>query len=294
MTYLMRAAYAGASDLRMRIPELKALRDRSVAVFGLGCLGAPSALEFARAGIKRVSIVDHDAVEAGTIVRWPFGLEAVGRAKCEVLAGFITANYPFTAVRQIPLRVGGVREGPEGKPERELLEEALRGIDLIYDATAELGVQHFLADRARELNVAYVAVSGTPGGWGGRVVRLAGANGPCWNCIQTAMDEPGAPSPPSGPDAAPQGRGCGDPTFEAAGFDMAQIAMLGVRVAVGELCRDVEGGYPAIPENVLVVELRGDDGCAILPSVKGRIIDRHEECDGCRAFAHRPVVGGAL
>ena len=41
-TYLIRSGRAGIDAVQVRVPELAPLRDKRIAVFGLGCLGAPS------------------------------------------------------------------------------------------------------------------------------------------------------------------------------------------------------------------------------------------------------------
>src|SRR5215216_2105745 len=41
--YLARPGVAGRADLKARIPELAPLANHAVALFGLGCIGAPSA-----------------------------------------------------------------------------------------------------------------------------------------------------------------------------------------------------------------------------------------------------------
>ena len=71
--YGAKVFYASPTDLFTRIPELKPLREKTVAVFGLGCLGAPSVLEFARAGVECIRLVDFDVVDPATGVRWPLG-----------------------------------------------------------------------------------------------------------------------------------------------------------------------------------------------------------------------------
>jgi hypothetical protein len=54
--YIARAGRAGPGDLQARMPELFPLRSKVVAQIGVGCLGAPSALEFTRAGIAEIRV----------------------------------------------------------------------------------------------------------------------------------------------------------------------------------------------------------------------------------------------
>ena len=94
--YLVRAGRAGRADLISRVPELAALQGHRVAVIGLGGVGAPSTLEFARSGVGELRLLDHDIIDPGTIVRWPLGIHAAGLSKAEALSHFIANNYPYT------------------------------------------------------------------------------------------------------------------------------------------------------------------------------------------------------
>src|SRR6266705_1979637 len=91
---LIRANRYGEKDRQVRAPELNCLASRSVGVFGLGCVGAPSAMELARAGVSRLWLVDRDMVDPATALRWPLGITAAGIPKSHALAEFIHSNYP--------------------------------------------------------------------------------------------------------------------------------------------------------------------------------------------------------
>ncbi|MBE3046908.1 ThiF family adenylyltransferase [Candidatus Bathyarchaeota archaeon] len=280
--YLVRGHYASRDELRERIPELHPLKDKSIAVFGLGCLGAPSALEFAKAGIRRIHLVDHDTVDPATAVRWPVGFRAAGHGKADLLHGIIRRDYPYTESKPFPFRMGRTRS-PEtdSRSDMEIIEDIFKGVDLVYDATAELGVQHFLSDRARALRITYIGVAGTLGGWGGKVFRIRPhPESGCWLCYQWHCQAGGIPEPPSAPDQ--QGRvqpaGCADPTFTGAGFDMLYIALAGVRMAVSTLCEGATNAYPKSAWDVLHIRLRGDNGTLVVPTYATYEITRHPEC----------------
>jgi hypothetical protein len=113
----VRADRAGISDLATRLPEFRDFQNSKVAVIGLGCIGAPSALEFARSGVGRLSLLDPDIVEAGTTIRWPYGLTAVGRLKAEVLFTEISRNY--LSVENLQARCLRLGQPNQPQPERE-------------------------------------------------------------------------------------------------------------------------------------------------------------------------------
>ncbi len=82
--YSAKVFYASPDDVATRTPELYPLREKAVAVFGLGTLGAESVLEFARSGVRKICIVDHDIVDPATTVRWPMGFVVAGHFVCAV------------------------------------------------------------------------------------------------------------------------------------------------------------------------------------------------------------------
>lgn len=281
--YLARAGRAGADDILVRTPELRVLREKTLCVFGLGCLGAPSTLEFARAGVGELRIVDHDFVDPGTAGRWPLGLSACGLPKAKVLEEFISRNYPSTRVMPVVHLIGGVRDPKGGVPsDLDVLKTVTEGASAIYDATAEVGVQHYLSHLARSLGIPYIGVVGTYGGWGGKIVsivpdRTAG----CWMCYRYAFDDGTIPEPPSDPKGEVQPLGCGDVTFTGAGFDMSLIALSGVRMAVSVLCGGADGSYPPADWDVMTMSLRTEDGRHIAPAFREYKLLKHVDCPYC-------------
>lgn len=279
VTYLARAGYAGPSDLAARTPELTSLSGRCLAVVGLGGLGAPSVLEFARAGVGELRLVDHDFVDAGTIVRWPFGLQFAGMMKTGGLEAFLKANYPYTQVRSWTHKIGA----PDAKPpDVEVMAEVLSGVHLLYDASAEVGIQYLLADLAAEQGIPYVCVSTTPGAWGGLVARArSGVTDGCWMCLQHSLMDGSIPLPPLDPNGETQPAGCANPTFTGTGFDVAQVALAGVRLAVQTVLASAPGAYPNVAWDVAVISLRDRDGRMIAPAWETFSLARHPSCPLC-------------
>lgn len=276
VSFLARATRFGSSDFRSRIPELGPLADKTIAVFGLGCLGAASTLEFARAGIGALRLVDYDYVDPATIVRWPIGLSAAGRAKATVLENFIGQEYPYTSVTSSPgWRIGGLSEGRGG--DYDAIDAVVGDASLVYDATAEYGVQHFLSAIAWTRRVPYIGVESTLGAWGGRVIRIVlGTKAGCWECVQSARVRGEIPQPPvdlSNVDFQPEG--CADPTFTGANFDTAEAALMGVRAATSFLTSNDEDW------NVATLALRGSDGKRIPPTWTMMRVDPEPNCLTC-------------
>jgi hypothetical protein len=278
--HFIRTGACGEADLRARIPGLGVLADASIACVGMGGLGAAAAIEFAKAGVGRLTIIDNDHVDPGTAVRWPLGALAAGRSKTLVLQEFIGENWPYVEVCPLENRIGF-----EQKPtDVDRLENALGSANLIFDASAELGVQHYLSDLARSRGIPYVLVWTQPGGWGGLIARfMPGKSGGCWRCLQAALTGGAIPYPPFDASGNLQPQGCADPTFVATGFDLSWIATSAVRMAVGALGGTRAGSYPSGDWDVLVTETRGTDGEAIPPTSKSFVLTANSGCPVCRS-----------
>ena len=281
--FFYRTGRAGQVDVAARVPELAPLRQQVVVVFGLGAIGAPTALELARAGIKTLRLVDGDFVDPATMARWPYGFEMAGRAKVAAIEEVIRKNYPFTKVEAVPRRIGSIRNHNETEEsELELVERLCGGASLIVDATAEVGVQHFLSDTAAEFGVGYLGIDASPGAWGGRICRIRPQHTKgCWMCYRASLLDGTIKNPPEAVEDDIQPPGCGDPTFTGAGFDLVSTAMLGVRVAVSTLCEGNGNGYPECDWDVAIASYRDADGRLLAPQVETFRLTPHPECPKC-------------
>jgi len=277
--YFARAGRAGRDDLAARVPEIGVLRERTIAVVGTGGLGAPSAIEFARGCVRELRTLDGDFVDPGTSIRWPFGFPAAGRKKVSSLEQFISRHYPYTKVVPFHHRIGTIAETGLEPSDLQELHRLLDGTHLLYDSSAEVGLHHLLSDLAAERAIPYICVSTTPGAWGGRILRIKpGKTEGCWMCLQHATSDGTIPRPPSDPAATVQPRGCADPTFTGTGFDVAEVALNGVRLAVSTLAGGLGGAYPDAECDVAIISFRDEHGRRIEPRWQTFKLRRHPRC----------------
>ena len=277
--HLVRAARAGAADFAARVPEVAAMRNVAVGIFGLGCVGAPIALDLARASAKALLITDDDFVEAGTAVRWPFGISTVGLAKVDAVAQFVNANYPLTSVRGFKHRIG-TPPGTSPLRDRDVLNDIFGTADLILDATAEFGVQRLLSDLALDREIPYIGVYATHGGYGGEVMRLVKGRTGCWMCLALHRADGTIPGPVSKPGEWAQPPGCAAPTFSGGSWDLTEMSLAAVRMAVGTIV----GGDDDYEWDVGVLSLRAADGRRIAPQWQTFSLAPHPNCTGCKAL----------
>jgi len=238
--YFTRGERLSRPDLQARIPKLRGLEDRCVALVGLGSLGASITMELARAQLGELRVLDFDLVQAGTIVRWPYGLSAVAAPKPNFLHHVLAAEYPFTRVVPFVRMLGEVSDSRR-ETDFNFLARMFEGVDLVIDATGELGVQQLVADAAERLNLPQLMVWATEGGRGGMVASLSIGESGCWHCLQQAIDDEQIEAPPYDPTGTIQPRGCGTRTFTGASFDLLPLVAQAARTATEMLVRSGQG-----------------------------------------------------
>ena len=277
--HFIRAGRTGVEDYLQRVPETRFLQEKRITLVGLGCLGAPIAMELAQAGIGHLHLVDHDFVDPPSTVRWPMGTPAFGVYKVDALRRYICQHFPYTTVSGDVWQIGSVQR-QSGAEQLRMADHLLEGTSLIIDASAEHGVQRFLSEFARHHGIPYVWVWGTRGSWGGVVGRVFPDRGACWACIESADRRGELPQAPEDATGELQPAGCGDPTFTGAGFDMHFLSISAVRLAVATLT-DPHHGYPSQDCNVQVVTLRSAAGELVSPRWESFTIPRSDRCEFC-------------
>lgn len=265
---------AGQADIGLRVPAYSLLRDKAIAVFGLGAIGAPLAIDLARNGVKRLHLVEHDIVEPGNTVRWPLGADAWGQRKVQAIADFIAREYPATEVLPHQQAIGAFNPIPDS----QLIASIVSDVDLVIDGTAAWGVTQLLEGASRAKGVPLIQFSATPTLWGGTVVRYSGMGG-CPVCLEHVWNAekddvrrieraPGA----EGEGALTQPPGCAERTFTGGSFDLGELSLQAVRLAISTL--ETPGGDSIIQTLSLADPL----GNRILPVWREEPLPKHSEC----------------
>lgn len=101
-------------------------------VVGAGGLGSPVALYLGTAGVGRITIVDHDAVDLTNLQRQiAHNLERVGHPKAESARDAIAAINPEVLVRPLVLRA-----------DAQELDELVRDADVVVDCCDNFATRH--------------------------------------------------------------------------------------------------------------------------------------------------------
>src|SRR5262249_10391097 len=275
--YFARAGRAGREGMTVRVPQLAHLSTCKVTQIGLGGIGGPSAIEWARCGLGELRIADFDYIDPGTAVRWPLGIQSAGFSKALLLRHFITTNWPYTKVTDYSHCIGTIRNSETS--DLEIFNTLLDNADLIFDASAEVGVHHLLSDLASDRRIPYLLAWTTPGAWGGLIARIVpGETKGCWNCLQWAREDGTIPSPPSDPDGDIQPLGCANPTFTGASFDIQHIALGAVRLGAATLDTRAQNRTLDFDWDVAVISMRDSNGGLIAPQWKTFPLQQHPSC----------------
>lgn len=107
-------------------PSLTAAK---VVMLGAGALGSNLAEQLVRMGLKDLTVVDADWLEAGNLVRHTLTLQDLFRNKAEALAERLNRSNPTARVRSLVLKAPSVNKA-------EALEQSLQQATLVIDATA--------------------------------------------------------------------------------------------------------------------------------------------------------------
>ncbi len=280
--YVVHGHRLTARDLTERIPTLRGLSEKTVALAGVGAMGGPLSFELARAQLGELRLLEHDIIDAGTVVRWPVGITAAGFHKLAVAESVLPPNWPFTAVRAFQHRIGMVPSPEEelDRPEHEVVSEFLEGASIYVDATAEFGVSHLMSGLADEAGIPQVYVWGAEGGWGGGVARIVPGETGCWMCLRKHIAGKTIVPPPYANTDLIQPRGCGAPTWTGSSFDALAIVAQAARVICGTL---LHGRVGEAPPDVFICSQPPNDGLATAPVWTPYPLERHPECAYCAA-----------
>ena len=153
-------------------PGQHALKAATVAIVGIGGLGAPAALYLAAAGVGRLRLIDDDVVSLSNLQRQVlYDTESIGALKVERAAAALKALNPHVEVEAVAARL------PAPSTEEAPL---LAGADIVLDGTDGFATRFAVSAACRALG--RTLVSGAVGRWEGQVVTFK-PGGPCYRCL---------------------------------------------------------------------------------------------------------------
>ncbi|GLZ40784.1 ThiF family adenylyltransferase [Actinokineospora sp. NBRC 105648] len=173
--------HADVFDRVRGVFETDILRDRAVAVLGLGSGGSVVVRELARSGVGRFLLVDHDRLEVGNVCRHECGLADVGRLKTNAVRELILDRNPDAEVTTLDLRISS-----ETVDELTAAIKAA-GVDVVVCAT-DNRESRLLVNRLCVLAGLPALFAGVfRRAYGGQVLRYLPGLTPCYQCFVSAV-----------------------------------------------------------------------------------------------------------
>jgi hypothetical protein len=109
-------------------PRLATLQNATVAMLGCGSVGAPVAISLARAGVRKLILVDQENLKGANVGRHPLGVRSIGSPKASELAQRLRIDLPHLEV-----------ESHVSKAQNLLMQSGgpLENVDLIVSALGD-------------------------------------------------------------------------------------------------------------------------------------------------------------
>ena len=231
-------------------PGQQRLKAATVAIVGLGGLGAPAALYLAAAGMGRLRLIDDDAVSLSNLQRQIlFRADDVAEPKVDAGADALHALNEHVAIEAIATRL------TEGNA-RALLTDT----NVVLDGTDDYATRFAVNAACHDLGVPLV--SGAVGRWNGQVGVFASGTThgatiehrlPCYRCFV--------------PEAPPDAEHCA-----TAGIVGALTGVIGATMALEAIKLITKAGAPLTGRLLLfdglnaesrTVRLKPDPGCVV-------------------------------
>jgi hypothetical protein len=267
----VRTLRGGEADMGARVPAVRHLRGKTIAVVGVGALGGPLALELARNGCRELRLLDHDLVEPGNSIRWAVGASAWGQLKTEALRQLIGADYGWTTVTTLHHLIGDAG-GQAG--DAAVLAELTDGADLVLDCAANFGVTTALDDWCRPLGLPLLSLWATPPVTGGAAVVYRTGSG-CPTCLEHHYHAGSIGRPMGlGDEAAlQQPAACAERTFTGGSTDLQELVLEAVRMSL-----ELIGANPVAGSRIETLRLVDATGLRVPPSWRVEDLPIHPDC----------------
>ena len=161
--------------------ETDILADKCIFTAGLGSLGAPVALEWAKIGVRNHILLDHDRVEVANIVRHVAGLSDTGRYKTKVMTEAICDKNPYARVRTCRRKITW--------DTFEQVRGFVRDSDLVVCAADGKDARVILNALCLEEHKPVIFAGAFRRAYGGQVLFVRPGSGPCFECFQRGVTD---------------------------------------------------------------------------------------------------------
>jgi hypothetical protein len=256
--------------------DVSALRGKRVLVAGLGSGGSTLALELAKAGVGRFTLIDPDRIEESNLVRHECDDRYLGWNKAKAVADLILHRNGEAKVEAVEfdlLRLDG------------LLALEVADADLVAVCTDSEPPKHLLNRLCTAMEIPAVYGGVYERAAGGEVIRCPGGPGDaCYACVTSVLKES---VPVSGDGELDYGAIEPDGTVRGApglGLDVRLVALIQAKVCLATLLSSGPGqGWSDLPGNVVLFGTAPIEGLFPRPLASAFLqVALQEHCLICR------------
>lgn len=234
----LRVHSARPSDLNLRNTGVVAqsIKEKRIAMIGLGALGSEAAELLAKAGVQSFRLYDMDRLSTGNVARHVGGLNEFGAPKVRIVATRINEINPYVRFQDGDIIFGSAVASLEE------LADFIRPADLVISTVADESVESFINQVAVLERKPVIYGRALRRGGMGRVFLVRPGRDACKACLAlyARRGREGDPTaddwidvPESEADALVHE--CGRPIIPASAVDLAFVAGLVARVALNYL-----------------------------------------------------------
>lgn len=221
------------------------LKERRIALVGLGAIGSMVAVSLARSGITVLGLWDNDIVEPGNICRSAYQITDLGESKVDALAKQIRAINPYVkfgdikrngywasvnhSVNNYTYIEGSFYNNINYDNQEDSLKK-IRGYDMIIDCTGSNEILHFLSYAVPETYIVSLCITNHSN----ELLCVTSNNGNPFELRKTYLSRIEQDTK----NFYLEGSGCYSPTFLATNSDIASLINLFLRELNGALEKD--------------------------------------------------------
>ena len=236
--------HASLNSRRAALLETDILAQRSICVIGLGTGGIHIALELAKAGVGKFSLVDHDRLEVGNVSRHQAGISFVGRRKVNAARDLLLESNPWAKVDVYAFHA-------ETQYQEEL-RTIISNCDLVICATDNRPSKLFVNALCIESGRPAIFGGAFRRAYGGQMLRVRPHDTACYHCFVLAMPDTEADREVSSEEDASSIAYSDRPVPVEPGLalDVAPISLMVAKLALHELLRNVQSSLHVLDHDL--------------------------------------------
>ncbi|QEE15275.1 ThiF family adenylyltransferase [Promethearchaeum syntrophicum] len=159
---------------------IDSIEEKSLLIIGLGSMGSTIALELAKSGFRKFSLVDPDILNPVNVCRHIGFLSDIGKHKVEIVREQIMQKNPYADVVPYPNDLFLNKNLP-------ILAHLIKESDIIIDTTAVESVGMLINKFALELNKVAIYCYCYRNAILGRIFKVIPKRTPCYSCVQQSL-----------------------------------------------------------------------------------------------------------